>query len=95
MRKPGGGDDSNFEVDSSSKRYSAKKPSAPSVGPLHTRRNAMSLQTTFPPVSTTAWVGGSVVAQLGSFRDQMLLAEDYEEEGPDLVHKLNILSLES
>ena len=23
------------------------------------------------------------------------VAEDYEEEGPDLVHKLNILSLES
>lgn len=42
----------------------------------------------------SAWVGMSVVSQLSSFRDQIMLAEDYEEEGPDLIHKLNILSLE-
>ena len=43
----------------------------------------------------SAWIGGSVVAQLPSFQDQLVLAEDYDEEGPELIHKLNILSLSS
>ena len=43
--------------------------------------------------ATSAWLGGCVLSELSSFADQLLTADDYEESGPPMVHRLNILSL--
>ena len=40
-----------------------------------------------------AWVGASVVASMDSFMNNLIPAEVYDEEGPEVVHKLNIFSL--
>ena len=42
---------------------------------------------------TQAWLGASVVATMDSFMDNLISQEAYEEEGPEVVHKLNIFSL--
>ena len=43
--------------------------------------------------ANAAWVGGSVLASLSSFSEQLVLAADYDEDGPDAIHRMNILSL--
>eukprot|EP01050_Picozoa_sp_SAG11_P009530 SAG11_NODE_902_length_6620_cov_3.401012_4_plen_140_part_00 len=43
--------------------------------------------------AAAAWVGGSVLASLSSFSEQLVLADDYDEDGPNAIHRMNILSL--
>ena len=34
-----------------------------------------------------AWMGGSILASLSTFEDQCLSRAEYEEAGPQIVHK--------
>ena len=36
---------------------------------------------------------GSVLASLSSWEEELITHEDYDEEGPEVVQKLNILAL--
>lgn len=35
----------------------------------------------------SVWIGGSVLASLGSFQQMWLSKAEYEEYGPGLIHK--------
>lgn len=35
----------------------------------------------------STWIGGSILSRLSSFKDQWIKSEQYEEEGPAVVHK--------
>eukprot|EP01050_Picozoa_sp_SAG11_P007325 SAG11_NODE_607_length_8226_cov_11.234527_1_plen_259_part_00 len=46
-----------------------------------------------PERNISAWIGGSVLASLGTWENELITQEDYEEEGEQAIHKLNLLSL--
>ena len=44
---------------------------------------------------TSAWSGGCVIASMPNFADEMITIDDYEEEGPESVHRHNLLQDDS
>ena len=46
-----------------------------------------------PDRQISAWIGGSVLAGLSTWQDELITQADYEEEGPPCVQRLNILAL--
>jgi actin-related protein len=41
---------------------------------------------------THAWIGGCVLSELSSWADELISSEEYEEEGPSIVHRMNIFA---
>jgi actin-related protein len=41
---------------------------------------------------THAWIGGCVLSELSSWADELISSEEYEEEGPAIVHRMNIFA---
>ena len=48
---------------------------------------------TFLLVRAVGSNAGSVLASLSSWEEELITHEDYDEEGPEVVQKLNILAL--
>eukprot|EP01051_Picozoa_sp_SAG22_P016010 SAG22_NODE_2182_length_2874_cov_5.931532_2_plen_252_part_00 len=44
---------------------------------------------------TSAWAGGCVIASMPNFADELITLDDYEEEGPEAVHRHNLLADDS
>ncbi|CAG2206253.1 Actin, cytoplasmic type 5,Actin, cytoskeletal 4,Actin, cytoplasmic A3,Actin, muscle-type,Actin-75,Actin-like protein 53D,Putative actin-24,Actin, non-muscle 6.2,Actin-71,Actin-4,Actin, nonmuscle,Actin, alpha skeletal muscle 2,Actin, cytoskeletal 2A,Actin B,Actin-11,Actin-15A,Actin, cytoplasmic type 8,Actin, cytoplasmic 2,Actin, cytoplasmic 1,Actin-related protein T3,Actin, alpha skeletal muscle B,Actin, spherule isoform,Actin-57B,Actin, acrosomal process isoform,Actin, muscle-type A2,Actin-5,Actin-100,Acti len=40
-----------------------------------------------PDIKNSAWVGGSILASLPTFQQMCITKEEYDEEGPTIVHK--------
>jgi actin-related protein len=48
--------------------------------------------TASPGRGISAWVGGSITASLPTWIDRCVLAEDYDEDGPKAIERMNILA---
>ena len=35
----------------------------------------------------SAWIGGSILSSLDSFKNMWITKEEYDEEGPSIVHR--------
>eukprot|EP01043_Picozoa_sp_COSAG02_P100662 COSAG02_NODE_36744_length_451_cov_0.732955_1_plen_73_part_00 len=40
----------------------------------------------------SAWLGGTIVAKMPKYEDQLVTVDEYEEEGPKSVHRHNVLA---
>ena len=48
--------------------------------------------TASPGRGISAWVGSSITASLPTWIDRCVLAEDYDEDGPKAIERMNILA---
>jgi len=43
----------------------------------------------------SAWLGGSIVATMDGYAEQLITVDEYDEDGPESVHRHNVLRDES